>query len=357
MIGAIESLEEQKILAEVRAREGVAEGMIKLKLIHAHGFSLILPDLLAADVGGWKWFQPKFFTACLLSFLDGFALGRLWIDLSEEPPRLQIEFSSGQLVRTFDDGSQLYRCYISGMTDLAALATGTCSVDDNNELLLDLFHHTTTEAREAIVASGHFRGSSWNVQGTKKLENVSYAYFTSLPVIRTEDDLRRIAMASDEQISLMPTNGRSGADVVVIRVYRESTLNRQATLNVSVPASAVASQHVYRHAPRRDAVYFELCHPEIFRVGLVPGRTLQFRGGRLEPVVDDLKRFDYVVLGDADTADGLQAPYDEENTKALFVVERRIEESVFDYWKRNANTDQVSGRTFERMVFERPSAG
>lgn len=354
MTAAVESAEEQEVLAKIRARPGAVEGLIKLKLIHAHGFSLILPELLAADIGGWRWFQPKFFTGCLLSFLDGCSLACLWIDLSEEPPRLQIEFSSGQLIRKFDDGSQLYRCFISGASNLAALATGTCTIGDNNELWLDLFHHTTAGAREAIIASRHFRGSPWNVQGTKKLENVSYAYFTSLPVIRNEEDLRRIAMASDERIALMPTNGRSGKDVVVIRVYRESTLNRQATLNVSVPASVVASQNVYRHAPHGAAVYFELCHTEIFRVGLIPGRTLPFCGGRLEPVVNDLKTFDYVVLGDADTKDGLRAPYDEENTQALFVVERCLEESIFEYWKRHGNTDQVSGRTFERMAFERP---
>lgn len=354
MTGAIEDAEEQEFLSTSRVRKGVVEGLIKCKLIHAQGFSLLLPELLVADVGGWKWFQPKFFTACLLHFLDGFAMGSLWIDLSEEPPRLSIQFTSSQLVRKFEDGSHLYRCFISGAADLAAIATGTCAISDDNDVLLDLFHHTTPEAREAIVESGHFRASSWNVQGTKKLENVGYAYFTSLRAIRTERDLHRIAMASDEQIVLMPTNARNRADAVLIRVYRESTSNRQATLKVSVPASAIASQHLYRHAPRGDVVHFELCHPEIFRVGLVPGAVLPFEGERVRPAPKSLKGFDYVVLGDADTAAGLEAPYDEENTKALFIVERCAEESIFDFWKRNANTDQVTGREFERLAFEPP---
>lgn len=354
MASAIGDAEEQEWLSTIRAREGVVEGLIKLKLIHAQGFSLLLPELLVAEVGGWKWYQPKFFTACLLHYLDGFAICNLWIDLSEEPPRLSIQFTSGQLVRKFEDGSHLYSCFISGASDLAAIATGTCTVSDDNDLLLDLFHHTTPEYRKAIEESGHFRSSQWNVQGTKKLENVGYAYFTSLPVIQTEHDLQRIAMASDEQIVLMPTNARSWADAVSIRVYRENTWNRRATLKVSVPASAVASQHVYRHAPRGEVVYFELCHPEIFRVGLVPGAVLPFEGGRAQPVLNDLKRFDYVVLGDADTAIGLEAPYDEENTKALFIVERCPDESIFDFWRRNANTDQFNGREFERMLFEPP---
>lgn len=346
---------EQELLATIRARAGVVEGLIKLKLIHAQGFSLLLPELLVADIDGCKWYQPKFFTACLLHYHDGFAVGNLWIDLSEEPPRLSIQFTSGQLVHKFEDGSHLYSCFISGAPDLAAIATGTCTIGDDNDLRLDLFHHTTPESRKAIEESGHFRSSSWNVQGTKKLENIGYVYFTSLQVIQTERDLQRIAMASDAQIVLMPTNARSWADAVPIRVNRESTWNRRATLKVSVPASAIASQHLYRHTPRGEVVHFEICHPEIFRVGLTPGAILPFEGGRVQPVLKSLKRFDYVVLGDADSAIGLEAPYDEENTKALFIIERCPVESFFDFWKRNANTEQSNGREFERMAFESPS--
>lgn len=352
MSDSIRAHEEQELLSLMRATKGVVEGLIKLKLVHAQGFSLLLPELFVADFSGWKWFQPKFFTTSLIHFLDGFSVGKLWIDLSEEPPQLSILFTSGQLVRKFVDGSHLFRCFISGAPDLAALAAGTCTIGDDNDPLLDLFHHTTPEALEAIEKSGHFRASPWNVQGTKKLENVGYAYFTSLPSIRSESDLQRIAMASDEQIVLLPTNARSKTDAVRISVYRESTWNRRATLKVSVPASAIAPQHVYRHAPHGDAVYFEVCHPEIFRVGLLPGAVLPFGGGRVQPAPSDLKRFDYAVLGDADSAYGLEAPYDEENTKALFVVERCPEESFFDFWERNANTDQIADREFERMAFE-----
>lgn len=351
MTQIIGNADEQEFLDMRRGSKEVHEGMIKIKLIHAKGFSLVMPELFFADIGGWKWFQPKFFTASRLSFIDDLSICRLSVDLSEHS-RVVTEFCAGQLVRKFEDGSHLYRCFISGEADLGALATGTCSFSDNSEILLDLFHHTTPASRDAIVASGHFRASAWNVQGTKKLQNVAYAYFTSLSAITTESDLRRIAMASDGQIALMPTNGISRADAVIIRVYRENTHNRTATLKVSVPISAIASQHIYRHSPQGNPVYYEICHPEIFRVGLIPGNVLQFQNGRTEPVSDHLKKFDYLVLGNADTPNGLKAPYDEENTQELFLVERCPDESVFDFWKRNANTDQMSGRSFERMTFE-----
>lgn len=329
-------------------------GLIKLKLVHALGFSVLLPDLVAADIGGWKWFQPKFFTACMMAFLDGHSVGTLWIDLREQGPTLCVRFSSEYFVRRFDDGAQLFRCSISGPPDLASFAAGTCILCDDHDLLLDLFHHTTEQAHDGIRQSGHFRASPWNVQGTKKLANVGYAYFTSLSAIESDDDLRRIAMASDGEIAFLPTNARSKNDAIRIKVYRESTTNRTATLRVAVSAGVIASQNVYRHAPHGNPVYYEICHPEILRVGLVPGAVLPLAGDRALPVAGDLKRFNYVVLGDADTAEGLTAPYDEENTRELFLVERCEGESIFDFWSRNANTDLHDGRDFERMTFQPP---
>lgn len=337
------------------AEPGTTTGLIKLKLVHARGFSVLLPDLLAADIGGWKWFQPKFFTACMMAFLDGRSVGTLWVDLAEQGPKLCVRFSSDHFVRRFDDGAQLFRCAISGPSDLASFATGTCILGDDHDVLLNLFHHTIDQARDAIRQSKQFRASPWNVQGTKKLENVGYAYFTSIPAIESDADLRRIAMASDGEIDLRPTNA-SVNDAVRIKVYRESTTNRTATLNIVVPASVIASQHVYRHAPHGDPVYFEVCHPEIFRVGLVPGAVLPIVGDSTLPAAGSLKSFDYVVLGDADTVEGLEAPYDEEHTQELFLVERCEGESIFDFWKRNANSDRRQGREFERMKFQ-PSLG
>lgn len=330
----------------------VHAGFIKLKLIHARGFSVLLPDLLAADINGWRWFQPKFFTACMLAFLDGHSVGTVWVDLAEQGSRLCVRFSSEHFIRRFDDGAQLFRCSISGPSELASFAAGTCTVGEDHEVLLDLFHHTTDQARDGIRQSEHLRASPWNVQGTKKLYNVGYVYFTSLPAIESDADLHRIAMASEGEIAFLPTNASSMNDAVRIKVYRESSENRTATLKVVVPASAISSQHVYRHAPHGDPVYFEVCHPEILRVGLAPGAVLPLAGDRALPSAGNLKTFDYVVLGDADTSAGLEAPYDEEHTQELFLVERCEGESIFDFWKRNANSDQHVGRRLERMEFQ-----
>lgn len=124
------------------ARGVAIDGLIKMKLAHAAGFSVLIPDILVAQFQGeWKWFQPKFFTACLLRFLDGQAYGQLSVEPSEDL-RLLVKMTQAGFVRRFDDGSQLYRCKIDGTRNLGDHCTGTCSVSDDFGISLDLFHHT-----------------------------------------------------------------------------------------------------------------------------------------------------------------------------------------------------------------------
>jgi len=169
-------------------------------------------------------------------------------------------------------------------------------------------------------------------------------------MIRSDEDLQAIAMAFSGELVLRPTNAKRWQDCVVIDVYRQSTLDRRATIKVSVPAELIAPQHVYRHAPYDASVYYEACHPAIARVGLEPGRVIRFDGAQLCASADDLKRFDYVILGEADTREGLVAPYDEENTTSTFLIERCLDETFFDFWLRHQNSDQVTGKFVERLV-------
>lgn len=332
------------------------DGLIKLKLLHGKGFSLFLPDVLVIDIDGWKWFQPKFFSACQLSFLDDAGYAQLNVD-ADTQVRLFIAFTKDRFVRNYPDKSQLYRCRVSSPVALGCFSTGTCTVDDDSNIRLQLFHHTLPETVDKILSSGHFLASPWNIQGNKKLVNVGYAYFTLLPGIEDEDDLRSIAMASDAKIYLRPTNSTSNRDVVSIDVYRQSTWDRRASIQVAVPVEIISSQHVWRHAPHGDAVYYEVSHSRIARIGLQPGKVLPFSDQQITPVGDEIKYFDCVVLGDADEPDGLTAPYDEQNTRALFQIENCDSESFFDFWARNSNTDQVSGRNPDLQLFELSQSG
>lgn len=345
-------LTEHEYIAHCRdLRPDTVDGYIKLKLVHSEATSLVVPDMLAADLGGMRWFQPKFFYGCRLAFLDGFAAASVGIELSNGS-LVDITLTSGGFVASLSDSSQVFRCLISPLPSAALVADGTCTLEADGDFLLNLFHHTTKEAVEAINASGHFRGSRWNVQGTRELKNVEYAYFTSLQKIASERDLARIAMASSGRIGLLPTNAKSAREVIAIEVYRQTTLDRTETLPMSVPASLVASHHIYRHAPKQEAIYYEVCNPDIYRVGLLPGKVAPFQYGKLEVPDADRKRFEYVVLGDADTAEGLIAPFDEEETKSLFHVEGCDQQTFLDFWRSNANTDRVSWRAPEMLKFK-----
>lgn len=333
------------------AGEKSYEGYIKVKLVHAQGFSVLLPDLVFSEIDGWRWFQSQYFSPCLMSFQDDAVYAQLNVD-TDNGARLFVGFTGDCLLRQLPDGSSVYRCRITGLSDLPRVATGTCVVESNGSVLLRLYHHTSTNTIEKILESGYFLSSRWNIQGNKQLENVEYVYFTSLPRICSDDDLVKIAMATNGSITLLPTNGLVPQDVIRVDVYRENTLNRRASLGMLIPSEVIAPHHVWRHAPNAQPVYYEVSSPRIFRVGLLPGTVLPFDGDRLNPINDELKRFDYAVLGDADTPAGLIAPYDEEHTQEIFKIERSESQDLFEFWRQHANTDVFTGRPVEMQRFQ-----
>jgi hypothetical protein len=327
------------------------DGYIKLKLLHARGVSLVLPEFLVADLGGMKWLQPKFFYPCTLGFFDSFCTCHIGIELSDGT-LVHTFFSSSGFVTSLNDRSQIFRCIISNTKDLGQATVGRCTLDQSGDFLLHLFHHTNIDSLNLIHKSGHYRGSPWNIQGTRKLKNVEYAYFTSIPKISSNNDLLKIAMSSSGEIRLLRTNAASPLDAIYLTVYRESTANRTATLETAVPSRCITSRHIYRHAPEGNPVYYEICNPDIYRVGLLPGCVAPFNNGVLEVANCDLKRFEYVVLGDADTREGLIAPYDEEETRSLFHIEDCRKQTFLDFWHSHSNSDLVSKRKPELLEFK-----
>ena len=89
---------------------------------------------------------------------------------------------------------------------------------------------------------------------------------------------------------------------------------------------------MYLHAAKGQAVYYEACNPNIYRVGLQPRKVAPIIDGVLNVTDTDRKRFEYMVLGDADTEAGLIAPFDEEETKSLLHVEACTQQTLFDFW-------------------------
>jgi hypothetical protein len=63
--------------------------------------------------------------------------------------------------------------------------------------------------------------------------------------------------------------------------------------------------------------YFEVVSPEIIRVGVVPIAKLQLAKPEVTVEDADLKQFNYVLIGDAGTPEGLAAPFTKKKQRKL----------------------------------------
>jgi hypothetical protein len=320
-------------------------GLVKVKMLHRVGGTILLPEVIVVGSAGTQWAQPQWVYAPILGFGDDEddALATIQVAVAD-PLRQQqdgllctVTLARRDLVLTAADGSQLYRCQVTTDHSPAQLAVGRARRHPDRGLEVRLFHHTSRDFLAAIQASGHLRGSAWNYQGTRKLANVAYAYFTSLRSIGTEDDLQSIAMASRGKLALrLDSNSGGLAPDLVLDVYRASTRDRKATLPLWVTCDAISTPHIWQHAG--PPVVYEIAHPWIFRVGLHPGAVLDFAAGVAIPDPAVLRRFDYAVIGDCTAVSGLKAPFEEEDTTHTFAVQDLSGTDVFTFWRSHANS-------------------
>ena len=323
------------------------EGLVKVRLVHAQHGSVILVDQIVLVEEGRQpyWLQPQWIGPPILHFLDDFAIATIWvrgIGVRGTQVDLEIELRADGRVTALDDRSEIYRAKVVASNDPYHHKAGRARLRDDGSFDLRLYHHTTPANKASIASSGEVWGSAWNFQGNKQLANCSYAYFTNLPVIETESDLRRIAMASDGTLPLRLDQSPdwAGPDLV-LTVYRESTENRAATVWLWVPAEHVSPAHIFKHS--QGQVEYEVAQPCIYRLGLEPAGKYRFvvdQGASEQP---DLKRFHYVVLGDCTTLEGLEAPYDEDNTSEIFEVQELGAQSIFEFWRNHGNQPLYSG--------------
>ena len=97
---------------------------------------------------------------------------------------------------------------IRGPEDLIGFAEGTWFMHEERPFL-KLYHHTGNNQKENIIKTREFWSTSWNIQGTKNIENVRYVYFTTLKDINDEIDLQKIAMSPNRVLHFV----RDGAEV------------------------------------------------------------------------------------------------------------------------------------------------
>lgn len=338
------------------------ETVVKLRLGHSRTGSVLVPEQIFLEIeGGWSFYQSSFFGPPIFGFNVEPNLHIVRFNVDVGPPRvtdaarLITTVRSDGLISRLPDGSHLYRCEVEGPPSFADEATGKAELLPDNDFALRLFHVTNAKAAEAIRTSGEIWSSAWNLQGTRRLKNVAYAYFTSLPDIRGSEDLQRIAMASDGKIAFQTTSQRAREQLLILEVYRESTSQRTESIPVTVASALLAPAHLLLHRTGPET-YYEVVGPEIYRVGVRPGSSLRYADGRALADEPSLKRFTYIVMGDAGQVQGLAAPYDEEETEEIMHLELLEGCDPFAFWIQNANSDQMTGRTFESKEFDDSSA-
>lgn len=340
-------------------------GLIKCKLVHGHGYSVVVPDILFWGDGS-RWIQPLAFGPnAIAKFNDDDIRCRFNVDVSCGN-RLIVSFTKQDFVQHLFDGSELYRCSFQGPENLVDFVTGVSQFEFGTPPLIELYHHTKPETKEKILASGEFWASQWNIQGTKrKVTNVGYVYFTSLESVKFDEDLTTIAMASNGYIDMLVDGFQPPQDIskrelqkrysnvrlLHLPVYRGSTKDRSAVLIHLVDCSCLAPQHVWRH-DSLEGVWYEICNPFTHRIGLQPDRRLPIIGSAIRSGSFSQKQFDYLIVGDATTVTGLAAPYNEEETSHIWKIERIAEGStMLDFWMEHGNTDHFSGKAPEMQEF------
>lgn len=328
-------------------------GFIKLRLVHARGRSLLLPDQVVVRGSGTFWLQPQWFYSSVLA-LDEPGHTALTIAVANPWDRdvvVRVDVRGDDLVTSLNDQSQIYRCVIYGPRNLNRYKAGRARVRTDGGIDLRLYHHTRKGTKPLILTSEHIKASSWNYQGTKELANCGYAYFTSLDRIETDIDLQRIAMSGTGHIPLRLDQSPAGAPPdVVLEVYRERLENRTGRVPLWVPADHVSPSHIWEH--HLCGVEYEIVHPWIYRVGLKPGEAYDFIGDRGTQGQNGLKRFDYVVIGDCTIKPGLAAPYDEDVTDETFQIQDLGDRTVFQFWREHSNqqllSDDVQKQEFQQ---------
>src|SRR5262249_18700912 len=142
-------------------------------------------------------------------------------------------------------------------------------------------------------------------------------------------------------------------DVLTLQVYREGAAGRQEAIRLLIPSDILAPNHLLLHPSiSTQPAYYEVIAPEIFRVALEPGGSLTLGPQCANAAENELKRFDYVVCGDAGERSGLAAPYDEEETTHVMHTEALKNEDLFTFWLTHQNSDQISQRAPEPKLFQ-----
>lgn len=332
-------------------------GYLKCRLVHMEDKSFVLPDVLMVSGTPQVFYSPQFFHPNQIGWFGGDGSAdfcRVYVEILGQVD-LEIAFFKNGLVKNCADGSCIYKCAFRSVgTDILPEPQGTWRQRDT-QFELALFHHTTKYGARGIRESGHLRSSAWNIQGTRTLANIAYGYFTCIPIMEHVFNLMEIAMAENGQALFLPTNAPNNPQFAVrLDVYSRAVRDIEVPMLFWVDVEVISPSHLWLHVPIHDATYYEIVLPKVFRVGVEPGQVLPIDGTQLNVTPQFCRNFEYVIVGNADSFEGLVAPYREEQTSQIAKVDLIPKGSdIIDRWYEKRNSYTFSDREVQLAVLNK----
>lgn len=326
----------------LRGATAIRRGFIKCRLVHMSDRSFVLPDILLSSKIKREFYSPKFFTPNQINFLGGNGLNDyccLNLELLNGTD-VRVAFFRRDLIKACSDGSFIYKCAFSPQAKKGLpKPCGKWRKRENSFEIL-LYHHTHADAEQGIKDSQELWSSPWNIQGSKKLENVGYCYFTSLPKILSEQHLCEVAMSTMGVAHFLPTNAPYSAEFAsALPVPKRTPKDMDRSLAFWVDLENVSPSHIWLHRPWGRPAYYEVVLPRVYRLGVNPGYHLPLVGKRVAIDSAEAKLLKYVVVGDAASTEGLAAPYSEEETLLLAKIDDSPNgREIIGRWQEKQNT-------------------
>ncbi len=325
-------------------------GYIKCRLFHLPGVSIVLPDVLMLGGKQKYFFSPKYLLLSLLSYSDGDGVSD-YITSSVEligGVCVKIVFFKRDLVKICTDHSFIYQCAFAPIDGNQMPKPQGMWRQRNDQFELALYHHTNVGGERGIKSSKVLWKSPSSIQGKKQLKNIAYGYFTSIPKIKNNTHLNAIGMSSNGVVHLSLTNSPNIADAIPFEVLEQTVENRTQALKFWVDVEMIAPSHIWMHPIESNPRYYEIVLPEAFRVGIQPNYNIPLNGTTLDLKPEMQKRFDYIIVGNADTKEGLMAPFHEEETKEICKLDTDSNGlEIIDMWQKKKNSDLFTGRNVE----------
>jgi hypothetical protein len=141
-------------------------------------------------------------------------------------------------------------------------------------------------------------------------------------------------------------------NVLKLPVYTSTTRKHDTRLRFWVDSTALSPMHLHMHEGS-SATFYAPVLPYVMRIGTDPGDVVRFDHDLCIQHDKEIRAFEYIVVGNCTTLEGLAAPYDEENTTSIMKIECPAHgTNLQDFWFDQGNKDHFSKKDVRKAEFD-----